>query len=265
VVDLRRVGFCQQTAHSARLSRGTAQPSDACSAGKETQMTDESTIRNRLTSVAAQPVTTDSLVGSFFHADAERGWQGCVVAQPMPGVYLVELFGWGAADSPGQQVVRIEDMGEWTFYDTAEWMNRVYEHGAVTERWEREREQRRGEERGRGARLLAAGGIGERLAGVRPHSRLRDPAAQPAGLGLIAAFSGPTSRITRVASGTRRPVVLQGHSITGRGEHPVVVGLLGLLIVVAIVLLLLKVAVLAGILALIVIVLMVLVLLGRRI
>jgi hypothetical protein len=107
--------------------------------------------------------------------------------------------------------------------------------------------------------------MGDRLAGVRPRSRIRDPDAQPGGLGFIAAFSGPTSRITRVAPGARRPMVLQGHSITGRGEHPVVGGLLGLLIVVAIVLLLLKVAVLAGILALIVIVLLVLVLLGRRI
>jgi hypothetical protein len=229
-------------------------------------MTDESTIRNRLISVAAQPVTTDSLVGSFFHADAERGWQGCVVAQPMPGVYLVELFGWGAADSPGQQVVRIDDMGEWTFYDTAEWMNRVYEHGAVKERWEREREQRRAEDRGRGARLLAGRGVRDRLTGIRPRSRIiRDPGGQPGGLGLVAAFSGQSSSIARGGAGARRPMVLHRHPIAGRGERPLIGGLLGLLVVVAIVLLLLKVAVLAGILALIVIVLLVLVLLGRRI
>jgi hypothetical protein len=228
-------------------------------------MTDESTTRNRLTSVAAQPVTSDSLVGSFFHADAQRGWQGCVVAQPTPGVYLVELFGWGVADSPGQQVVRIEDMGEWTFYDTAEWMHRVWEQGAVTERWEREREQRRAEDRGRGARLLAAGGVRDRLTGLRRYPRMRDAGAHPGGLGLIAAFGSQGSSLARGGAGARRPVVLQGHSISGRGERPVIGGLLGLLVVVAIVLLLLKVAFLAGILALIVIVLVVLVLLGRRI
>lgn len=229
-------------------------------------MTDESTTRNRLTSVAAQPVTTDSLVGSFFHANAERGWQGCVVAQPMPGFYLVELFGWGAADSPGQQVVHIEDMREWTFYDTAEWMNRVYEHGGVNERWEREREQRRQEDRahrGRGARLLLEGGIRERLTGVRPYSRVRDPDASVGDLAMISAFSSRTSGITRGGTGARRPGVLQGHPIINRGGGPMIRNLVGLLIVVAIVLFLLKVAVVGGILGLIAIILLVLVLLGR--
>jgi hypothetical protein len=229
-------------------------------------MSDESTTRNRLTSVAAQPVTTDSLVGSFFHANAERGWQGCVVAQPMPGFYLVELFGWGAADSPGQQVVHIEDMREWTFYDTAEWMNRVYEHGGVQERWEREREQRRQEDpahRRRGARLLLDGGIRDRLMGVRPYSRIRDPDVAPGDLAMIGAFSSQTSGITRGGTGARRPGVLQGHPIINRGEGPMIRGLVGLLIVVAIVLFLLKVAVVGGILGLIAIILLVLVLLGR--
>jgi hypothetical protein len=229
-------------------------------------MTDQSTTRNRLSSVAVQPFGTDSLLGSFFHANAERGWQGCVVAQPMPGVYLVELFGWGATDSPGQQVVHIEDMREWTFYDTAEWMNRVYEHGGVKERWERERDQRRQEDRahrGRTARFLAEGGIRDRLAGVRPYPRVRDPDGPSGDLGVISAFSGQTAGITRGGGGVRRPGVLRGHPITNRGERPMIRGLLGLLIVVAIVLFLLKVAVLGGILGVVALILLVLVLLGR--
>jgi hypothetical protein len=231
-------------------------------------MTDESTMRNRLTTVAAQPVTTDSLVGSFFHADAERGWHGCVVAQPTPGVYLVELFGWGAADSPGQQIVRIEDMGKWTFYDTAEWMQRVYEQGAVSERWEREREQRHTQDRtprGRATRLMAAGGIRDRVIGVRPRSRVRGPGPPSADLGMIAAFSGQTSGIARGGAGFRRPVMLQGRPVAGRGEGPMIGGLVGLLLVVVIVLILLKAAVLGAILALIALVVLVLVLLSRRI
>lgn len=229
-------------------------------------MTDESTSRSRLTSVAAQPVTIDSLVGSFFHANAERGWQGCVVAQPMAGIYLVELFGWGAADSPGQQVVHIEEMREWTFYDTAEWMNRAYEHGAVTERWEREREQRRQEDRphrGRGARPLLEGSIRDRLVGVRPYSRIRDPGSESGDRAMIGALASRTSGLTRGGAGARRPRVLERHPIADRGERPMIRGLLGLLIAVAIVLFLLKVAVVGGILGLVALILLVLVLLGR--
>lgn len=228
-------------------------------------MTDESTTRNRLTSVAAQPVTTDSLVGSFFHANADRGWQGCVVAQPMPGVYLVELFGWGVADSPGQHVVDIEDMREWTFYDTAEWMNRVYEHGAVKERWEREREQRRQEDRTHrwlGARLLAREGVRDRLAGAPAHPRMRGPNARFADRGTIGALSSQTSVITRGSAAARRPRVLQGHPVANRGERPMIAGLIGLLIV-AIVLFLLKVAIVGAILGLVALALLLLVLLGR--
>lgn len=63
-----------------------------------------------------------SLVGSFFLSDSGRGWQGCVVAEPAPGTYLVELFSWLWGQPTEQLLVRIEDMQEWTFYDTDEWM-----------------------------------------------------------------------------------------------------------------------------------------------
>ena len=100
-------------------------------------MTDDT--HDRLAQLNGVPHRDDSLVGSYFHADGKRGWQGCVVAEPSPGVYLVELFGWLAGDSTGQQLVRIEEMLHWTFYDNADWMNNAYTHGGVKERWERER------------------------------------------------------------------------------------------------------------------------------
>lgn len=66
---------------------------------------------------------TDSLVGSFFHSDASLQWQGCVVAEAVRGeVYLVELFEWLSGRSTHQRLVRMDDMTEWRFYDSAEWM-----------------------------------------------------------------------------------------------------------------------------------------------
>lgn len=94
--------------------------------------------RDRLANVSRRPLAPDSLVGSFFHSDAERGWQGCVVAEPVPGVYLVETFEWIVGSSYEQELVRIEDMTGWAFYDDAEWMNSSYEHGKRG-RWERQR------------------------------------------------------------------------------------------------------------------------------
>jgi hypothetical protein len=78
-----------------------------------------------------------SLVGSYFHtynSDEDRNvhrdlhYQGCVVAEPAPGVYLVELFSFMHGASTGQRLCRLEDMTNWEFFDTAPWMNNVYEH-----------------------------------------------------------------------------------------------------------------------------------------
>jgi hypothetical protein len=76
-----------------------------------------------------------SLVGSFFHSfepDVEGQprrvqWQGVVVAEPHPGIYLVETFDWLVGASYDQRVVRVEDMLGWAFYDDAGWMGNAYE------------------------------------------------------------------------------------------------------------------------------------------
>jgi hypothetical protein len=85
----------------------------------------------------------DSLIGSFFLATSERGWQGCVVAEPAPGVYLVELFSWIMGDSLDQRLVALATMIEegWRFYDTSQWMNTAY-NDSVRLVWERERAER---------------------------------------------------------------------------------------------------------------------------
>jgi hypothetical protein len=101
--------------------------------------------RDRLSAATEREFMPSSLVGSFFHSDAERGWQGCVVAEPAPGMYLVETFDWVLGmDSTGQMLVRLDDMAGWTFYDAAEWMRNADEHGGVRERWDRERKETKG-------------------------------------------------------------------------------------------------------------------------
>lgn len=94
----------------------------------------------RLDRTAEQPLDAKSLVGSFFHSDARHGWQGCVVGEPSPGVYLVELFSWIDGGSTEQRLVRLDDMDTWVFYDSAEWMTDRYAYGGKKERWEIDRQ-----------------------------------------------------------------------------------------------------------------------------
>lgn len=94
--------------------------------------------KDRLSAAAERPLGPSSLVGSFFHGGPDRRWQGCVVAEVAPQVYLVELFEWIAGSSSGQRLVPLAEMADWTFYDSAEWMNNAYEHDL---RWEREQER----------------------------------------------------------------------------------------------------------------------------
>lgn len=100
-------------------------------------------------SLAVGSFTPTSLVGSFFHSGFERGWQGCVVAEPAPGVYLVETFSWMMGESYDQHLVPITGMvaEEWRFYDTADWMRESSE--AIRGIWAREREERAQADRSR--------------------------------------------------------------------------------------------------------------------
>lgn len=108
-------------------------------------MKDQENNRNRLEMMADRALEPGSLVGSFFHGTADRSWQGCVVAEVAPQVYLVELFEWIAGSSSEQKLVRLEEMLGWRFYDDAKWMNNAYDNG-VRQQWEAQRG--RGEEAG---------------------------------------------------------------------------------------------------------------------
>jgi predicted GIY-YIG superfamily endonuclease len=82
----------------------------------------------------------DSLVGSFFHSGPTPGWQGQVVAEPSPGVYLVETYEWLMGCPYEQRLVTIGRMvdEEWAFYDDASWMTTAYDNHKST-LWERQR------------------------------------------------------------------------------------------------------------------------------
>jgi hypothetical protein len=109
-------------------------------------MTEQQKPVNRLSAVTKAPKRPNSLVGSFFHSTHTPGWQGCIVAEVAPAVYLVELFGWLAGESTSQHLVKLDDMGDWTFYDDAEWMNDSYPE--VSARWKRERREANGKAAG---------------------------------------------------------------------------------------------------------------------
>ncbi|WP_132975127.1 hypothetical protein [Pseudonocardia dioxanivorans] len=93
--------------------------------------------RDRLAVAVSVKANPASLVGSFFHGQGEkwRGYQGCVVAEPAPGFYLCEFFDWLVGGSKNQQLVRIEDMIDWWFYDDADWMSNTYEND-LRHRWD---------------------------------------------------------------------------------------------------------------------------------
>ena len=92
--------------------------------------------RDRLSTASTKELGPGSLVGSFFHSRADNGWQGCVVAEPAPGIFLVQLFEWLIGASGCQQLVPIGEMSKsWRFYDDADSMNLACEH-EVQRRWD---------------------------------------------------------------------------------------------------------------------------------
>lgn len=59
------------------------------------------------------------LVASVIHRFGPEGqldWQGAVVAEPKPGLYLVELFELIVEEPSCQRLIRVEDMVDWHFF-----------------------------------------------------------------------------------------------------------------------------------------------------
>lgn len=82
----------------------------------------------------------NSLVGSYFHSGWVLGWQGRVVAEVAPTVYLVETFSWIDGSAYNQTLIKLEDMDDWVFYDDVDWMTDAYTT-TVRERWARRRRE----------------------------------------------------------------------------------------------------------------------------
>jgi hypothetical protein len=72
-----------------------------------------------------------SLVELWFHSFTNDKnhpfeWQGRVVKEERPGVYLVQLFEWIEGYASELKVVELSDMKGWVFYKTNEEMNFAY-------------------------------------------------------------------------------------------------------------------------------------------
>jgi hypothetical protein len=100
--------------------------------------------RDRAALAVSHVADPGSLIGSFFHGQGDKfnQHQGCVVAEPAPGIFLCEFYSWLAGEPTNQQLVPIAEMAGWLFYDDAEWMNNAYNYGGVATRWGRESKER---------------------------------------------------------------------------------------------------------------------------
>lgn len=73
----------------------------------------------------------DVMAGNFFHSvvDGKIQWQGHVIGEAQPGIYLVQLFEWAMGSPNVRRLVTIEDMRGWLFYETGEAMVHNYDYG----------------------------------------------------------------------------------------------------------------------------------------
>jgi hypothetical protein len=81
------------------------------------------------TATKAKQKNSDPLVGKFFHSftdDRKLSWQGTVLKHVRGGFYLVQLFEWFFGEPSAREVVSLERMAGWSFYDTAEEMREAY-------------------------------------------------------------------------------------------------------------------------------------------
>lgn len=73
-------------------------------------------------------LTRDALFKKYFHshdADGAVEWQGQIVAVGEE-FFLIELYDWVVGQPMGKYLISIAKMENWTFYDSIEEMNEVY-------------------------------------------------------------------------------------------------------------------------------------------
>lgn len=98
--------------------------------------------RNRKDYVSKCELSPETLVGSWFHAVEEDVivWQGIVVAEPQPGMYLVHVDTLEPGATNVQLLVGLEKMCDdeentaWRFFDTEEQARSAYAEWLTTER-----------------------------------------------------------------------------------------------------------------------------------
>lgn len=80
---------------------------------------------------------SSTFVGSFFHSDGIRQWQGYVVEDMGDHFYFVATYSWLSGDEWTRHIVNIVDMVGWRFYRTDEEMRRNTEN--VQAQWKVDR------------------------------------------------------------------------------------------------------------------------------
>lgn len=99
--------------------------------------------RNRKDYVSVCELSAETLVGSWFHALEEDVivWQGIVVAEPQPGVYLLHVDTLEPGARNVQRLVGLEKMvddednaSDWRFFDTEEQARNAYAEWLITEK-----------------------------------------------------------------------------------------------------------------------------------
>lgn len=92
--------------------------------------------RERENDVITRPLAPESLVGSWFvkiNEDDLLVEQGCVVAEPQAGCYLLELHNWIDGGATAQRLATIDEVvtdGQWRFFDNDRWMREfIVEYG----------------------------------------------------------------------------------------------------------------------------------------
>lgn len=76
---------------------------------------------------------THPLVGRWFHSyDPAQPtvirWQGQVLAEVAPALFLVQLFDWIIGEPSKQILVPLADMATWSFYNNNQAMNNAYDN-----------------------------------------------------------------------------------------------------------------------------------------
>jgi hypothetical protein len=62
----------------------------------------------------------NALVGKWFHTfDAQQRicWQGRVLAEMRPELYLVQIFSWFTGGEVDEKMVSLDEMRRWAFYE----------------------------------------------------------------------------------------------------------------------------------------------------